>query len=111
MARKPKSNEELDGGLENSSERTLTPELKKSIDDIIHQKKMILRDQEAIKEAIEAVSERLGVKKGILSRRIDLIIKEEEKGGEVKSKNDDIEFVEKYFNLSDKSSIHNPNDD
>jgi tetrahydromethanopterin S-methyltransferase subunit F len=82
------------------NETTLTKDIKKSIEDIIYQKKSIARDQEALKEAIEATAQKLGVKKGVLSRRIDLIIKEEEKGGEVKSKSADIEFVEKYFDIS-----------
>lgn len=83
------------------NETSLTKDIKKSIEDIIYQKKSISRDQEALKEAIEAVAERLGVKKAVLSRRIDLIVKEEEKGGEVKSKSDDIEFVEKYFGINE----------
>lgn len=82
------------------NESTLTKEIKKSIEDIIYQKKQISRDNEALKEAIEATAQKLGVKKGVLSRRVDLIIKEEEKGGEVKSKSADIEFVETYFNIS-----------
>jgi glutamyl/glutaminyl-tRNA synthetase len=85
--------EELD------NEHTLTKETKKAIEDIIYQKKSIARDQEALKEAIEAVAEKLGVKKGVLTRRVNLIIKEEEKGGELKSQSTDLEFVEKYFNI------------
>lgn len=81
------------------NESTLTKDIKKSIEDIIYQKKGITRDQEALKEAIEAVAEKLGVKAVVLKRRVDLIIKEEEKGGEVKSKTDDIDFVEKYFQI------------
>lgn len=91
-------NNELESN-EQQGERTLTKELKKSIEDIIYQKKSIARDQEALKEAIEAVAEKLGVKKGVLTRRVNLIIKEEEKGGEVLSQTTDIEFVEKYFNV------------
>jgi hypothetical protein len=83
--------------LEN--EQTLTKETKKAIEDIIYQKKSIARDQEALKEAIEAVAEKLGIKKGILTRRVNMIIKEEEKGGELKSQSTDLEFVEKYFNI------------
>lgn len=86
---------------EELNEQQLSKDIKKSIEDIIYQKKSIARDQEALKEAIEAVADRLGVKKAVLSRRIDLIIKEEEKGGEVKSKTDDIEFVEKYFGINE----------
>ena len=84
-------------------ESTLTIELKKAIDDIIYQKKNIARDQEALKEAMAAVAEKMGVKSGVLSKRIDLIVKEEEKGGEVKSRTDDLDFVEKYFILSDNT--------
>lgn len=83
------------------NEGSLTKDIKKSIEDIIYQKKSIARDQEALKEAIDAVAEKLGVKAGVLKRRVDLIIKEEEKGGEVKSKSDDLEFVEKYFNVGE----------
>lgn len=86
---------------EELNEQQLSKDIKKSIEDIIYQKKSIARDQEALKEAIEAVADRLGVKKAVLSRRIDLIVKEEEKGGEVKSKTDDIEFVEKYFGINE----------
>jgi protoporphyrinogen oxidase len=83
------------------NEGSLTKDIKKSIEDIIYQKKSIARDQEALKEAIDAVAEKLGVKATVLKRRVDLIIKEEEKGGEVKSKSDDLEFVEKYFNVGE----------
>lgn len=82
------------------SEATLTIELKKAIEDIIFQKKNIARDQEALKEAVTANAEKMGVKPGVLSKRIDLIIKEEEKGGEIKSRNDDLDFVASYFNLA-----------
>ena len=82
------------------SEATLTIELKKSIEDIIFQKKNIARDQEALKEAVTSNAEKMGVKPGVLSKRIDLIIKEEEKGGEVKSRTDDLDFVASYFNLA-----------
>ncbi len=81
------------------NEQTQTKETKKAIEDIIYQKKSIARDQEALKEAIEAVAEKLGIKKGVLTRRVNMIIKEEEKGGELKSQSTDLEFVEKYFNI------------
>ena len=84
---------------EQQGEKHLTPDIQKAIDDLIYQKKMIARDQEAYKEALAAIAEKLGVKSGVLSRRVDLIIKEEEKGGEVKSKEYDLEFVEQYFTL------------
>jgi hypothetical protein len=82
-------------------EKTLTKELKKSIDDLIHQKRMMARDKEAYNESLVAVADKIGVKSGVLSRRIDLILKEEEKGGEIKSKESDLEFVETYFMIKD----------
>ena len=82
------------------SEATLTVEIAKGIQDIIYQKKMISRDQEALKEAITANADKLGVKAGVLSKRIDLTIKEEEKGGEVKSRTDDIDFANKFFQVA-----------
>ena len=51
-----KKADDFDGG--ESSEATMTVEITKKIDDLIYQKKMIARDQEAFKEA-------LGDKKGI----------------------------------------------
>lgn len=91
---------ELPGGEENEiNEQRLTPELQKSIEDAIYQQKSIARDQEAYSEAVAAIAERLGVKPGVLKRRISMIIKEEEKGGEVKSKETDIQFTEEYFTI------------
>lgn len=83
------------------NEKTLTKEIKDAIADIINQKKIIAMKNEDLKAAIEAVSERLGVKAAVLKRRIDLIVKEEEKGGEVQQKTADIDFVEKYFGISE----------
>ena len=85
-----------------TSEATLTPEIAKSIEDLIFQKKQIGINQEAYKEALEKIADKLGVKKGVLSSRVDLIIREEEKGGAIKSKSDDLAFAEKYFNVKDK---------
>lgn len=93
-----------DSNTEEEIQQKMTPEIQKSIDDIIYQKKSIARDQEALKEALTAVAERLGIKAGVLNSRISLIIKEEEKGGEVKSKENDIQFVEDYFNLKNNSN-------
>ena len=53
--------------------------------------------------AYEALSgdKKLNVKKAILQSRIELIIREEAKGGVVKSKKEDIEFTQKYFEVKD----------
>ena len=84
-------------------ERRMTPEIQKSIDDIIYQQKQIARDKEALTEAVAAVAEKLGIKAGVLNRRISIIIKEEEKGGEIKSKEDDIDFSQQYFTIKSNS--------
>lgn len=81
------------------SEATLTPELGKAIQDLIYQKKMINRDNEALNEANTQVAERLGIKPADLKKRIALIIKEEEKGGEIMKNTKDLDFAEKYFNV------------
>ena len=93
----------LDGENQQEGERTLTPEIQKSIDDLIYQKKSIKRDQEAYSEAAEVIAEKLGIKKADLNRRVDLIIKEEEKGGEIKSKENELAFVETYFLVKQNS--------
>lgn len=90
----------LNGENQEDFENRMTPEIKRSIEDIIFQQKSIARDKEALNEAIEATAEKLGIKKGVLSGRITLIIKEEEQGGAVKSKTDDINFVEEYFSTN-----------
>jgi tetrahydromethanopterin S-methyltransferase subunit F len=95
-----KNQNNIEGEVEaQPGEVNITVDIQKSIDDIIYQKKIIDRDNEAYKEAVTAVAEKLGIKAGVLSRRIALIIKEEEKGGEVKSKENDLEFVEQYFTI------------
>lgn len=85
------------GAEDDAQEKRLTPEIQKAIEDLIYQKKQIARDNEAYNESASAVAEKLGIKPNILKSRVALIIKEEEKGGEVKSKTSDIDFVEEYF--------------
>jgi len=80
-------------------EKHITKDIQKAIEDLIYQKKSIARDQEAYKEAATAIAEKLGIKAGVLNSRVSLIIKEEEKGGEIKSKENDLNFVEQYFNV------------
>jgi hypothetical protein len=103
MAKKP----ELPGGEENESqENRLTPELQKSIEDLIYQKKLMARDAEAYGEAVSAVADKLGIKAAVLKKRVTMIIKEEEKGGEVKSTENDIHFTEEYFNIKNNSQFN-----
>lgn len=80
-------------------EQMLTPEIVKAIEDIINQKEIIAMKNEDVKESIKAVAAKLGIKPKSLSSRINLIIKEEKEGGEVKQQNNDIEFVHKYIEM------------
>lgn len=96
---------ELEEQSVNSSEIKITPEIAKSIEDLIFQQKNIARDQEALKEALTGVAEKLGIKSGELSGRIKMIIKEEEKGGEIKSKTQQIDFVEEYFTVKSNNEF------
>lgn len=87
-----------------TSEVIMTKDIAKSIEDLIFQKKKIAMDQEAYKEAIEKVADKAGIKKGVLTKRVNMIIKEEEQGGELKSNENDIIFVQKYFQVKDGES-------
>ena len=82
---KNKSNETNETNESTHDDIRITPEIAKSIEDLIFQQKNIARDQEALKEALTAVAEKLGIKSGELKGRITMIIKEEEKGGEERS--------------------------
>lgn len=95
---------ELETSNENQ-ESKITPDIAKSIEDLIYQQKNIERDKEALKEALDAVAEKLGIKAGELSSRIRMIIKEEEKGGEIKSKTQQIDFVEEYFTVKSNNEF------
>ena len=96
---------EIDGQEAPQNEVKITPEIAKSIEDLIFQQKNIARDQEALKESLGAVAEKLGIKPGELSGRIKMIIKEEEKGGEIKSKTQQIDFVEEYFTVKSNNEF------
>ncbi len=84
------------------NERALTAELAKRVEELVEKKKSFAREQETYNDDLEAIAKRLGIKKGVLSRRIALIIKEEKEGGEIKSKTDDLDFVEQYFVTNSK---------
>lgn len=84
------------------NEKNLTPEMKKAIDNLILMQTSAEHASAEIKEEINALAAKLGLKKNVFSARLNMIKKEKGSGGEVKSKNQDIAFVEKYFELDDK---------
>lgn len=79
------------------NERTLTKQLAKDVEGLVLKKKNLAAEQETLNDDIDAIAKKLGIKKAVLNRRIALIIKEEKEGGEIKSKTDDVDFVEQYF--------------
>ena len=79
------------------SEKILTKDLAKDVERLVEKKKSLATEQETLSDDIDAIAKKLGVKKAVLNRRIALIIKEEKEGGEIKSKTDDVNFVEAYF--------------
>ncbi len=79
------------------SENTLTAELVAAIEALVGNQRRMMADKEMYNDDLKAVAERLGVKSGVLSKRVAMIIKEEEKGGELQSQNSNIDFVQKYF--------------
>lgn len=90
-------------GAVDLNEKNLTPEMKKKIDDLISMQTAAELTSAEIKESISAISAELGLKKNVFSARLNMIKKEKNSGGEVKSKNQDIVFVEQYFKIDDKS--------
>lgn len=81
------------------NEQRITPEIQKQIEDLIFQQKKMNTDKEVFSESVSAIADKLGIKSAVLKRRVNIIIKEEEEGGEVKSKSNDIEFTEEYFTV------------
>lgn len=98
---------ELDGLEEQENnepgEVNITPEIAKKIEDLIFQQKQMAVDKEAFSEAATAIADQLGIKPAVLKRRVTMIIKEEDEGGELKSKSQDINFAEKYWLAKDNN--------
>jgi len=84
------------------NEKMLTKDLAKDVKRLVDEKKRLADEQEMFSEDVDGIAKKLGIKKAVLSRRIALIIKEEKEGGEIKSKTDDVDFVEQYFVTSSK---------
>lgn len=78
-------------------EKFLTKDLAKDVERLVEKKKSMAAEQETFSDDVDAIAKKLGIKKAVLNRRIGLIIKEEKEGGEIKSKTDDVDFVEQYF--------------
>lgn len=81
----------------------ITPEIQKQIADLIFQQRQMAADKEAFGEAATKIADQLGIKPAVLKRRVSMIIKEEDEGGEVKSKSQDILFVEQYSTVEANS--------
>ena len=77
--------------------RTLTEEHKKMFLAIVANKSQIKMDQEAIKDDIKAVSEKLGIKVGDVNKVVSLISKEQEKGGAIESENNIVSLAEQVL--------------
>lgn len=102
MAHEPKELGQEDGKQTASDGvGNFNKEIKRAIDDLMLQKRANDTAKEMYKESLAAIASKVGIKPADLSRRVDLIIKEEESGGVVKSKENDIAFVEKYFAAKD----------
>lgn len=85
-----------DGEIAAQETINITPEIQKQIADLIFQQKQMAADKEAFTEDATKIADQLGIKPAVLKRRVNMIIKEEDEGGEIKSKSQDILFVEQY---------------
>lgn len=81
----------------------LNKSLQKSIEDLITQQLSLNLAKESLSDAIKSVADKLGIKTPILKRRINMIIAEEQEGGEIVTKTSDIDFVEEYFTIKANS--------
>lgn len=86
-------------GAENvEGTRTLSKEHKDSILAIIENKKILQVDQEAIKDDIKALADKLGITTTKVNKIVGLFIKETSKGGALQEEQDIIDLVEQVIN-------------
>jgi hypothetical protein len=84
------------------NEKEILEEASESGNSIPITKDLILElTKKELADELDSVAKKLNVKKAVLQSRIELIIREETKGGVVKSKKEDIEFTQKYFEVKD----------
>lgn len=81
----------------------ISDEMRKKIEIYIENKTRLSYEQEQLNEDLSAIAKELGVKKGVLSKRIGIIIKEQQNGGEILSYENDVEFVRNFFEVKDKN--------
>lgn len=88
--------------------RVLDEHHKKMIRAIIENKRSLLMDQEAIKDDVKAVAERLGLTTGEINKIVNLIMKEEDKGGVIKAETDTINLAEQVLDAPMMSDSDEP---
>lgn len=75
----------------------LTTEQKKSLLAIAENKNRLKLDQEAIKDDVKAVSEKLGISVGEINEIVNIIMKEQEKGGVILAKTKTLSLAEQVL--------------
>ncbi len=91
----------LEEASESGNSIPITKDLILAIGRIKDLKTSLELTKKELADELDAVAKKLNVKKAVLQSRIELIIREETKGGVVKSKKEDIEFTQKYFEVKD----------
>ncbi len=88
---KKKSAEEAAGEIGGSI--TITTETKNEMKALIGHMKEIKNSQELLKEGVEATAAKMGIKPAKLKNILSIIQKEEEEGGVIQQKEDELDFV------------------
>jgi len=98
--------EGIDGKSAEEGQKRLNKELVKEIEGLITLQVKLDLDKEALSDEIEATAKKLGIKKAELSLRIKMIVAEQEKGGILQQKTQQIDFVEEFFMVKE-SKVNN----
>jgi len=78
-----------------------TDEQKRSIEAVIANTHKIKLDQEALKEDIDAVANKIGIKAAELKSLVTLVISEREKGGVIDKKEQHLELAKQLLNSNE----------
>lgn len=109
MSNSPKTLDELLSGADIKKSgkggkepiRTLTEEHRKMIMALVGNKAQLKADQDAVKDDIKAIADRLGIKAGDVNRIVSLVIQEQEKGGAIQASENILDLAGQVLNQND----------
>lgn len=82
----------------------ISPEQREKIQSLMEKIAIFEQVKKQHTEDKKAVAEQLGIKVPVLNKRIKMIQKEQEEGGELRSQSNDTEWVKLYLNIKDDNT-------